>query len=518
MRRITHGSTTPPSNKTRDQVLQELGQVANEYHFPTAEQPAVNPPFTYMFKDFAHDKKCLIPETDKTLQYLSDLGAAMRDKEFDPKFDSMMPAAYTYFAQFVNHDINFTDVKKENNETEFQLLADNKLAPWTDQMIDERVSNKRAGMLELDCLYGRMQADLLPPCDKDNPDKMALGKVSPYYGLPKGKDAYNDLVRGPKSQNLKDDRTALIGDRRNDSNIILSQLHVAFLRAHNAIIDQKKCTYVEAKQILQKHYHWLILHEFLPAIVTDETIKDVLSAPRYHTSQGLPFEFSVGAFRFGHSMIRRSYYYNDSFSPESMTRLFTSAVLCNGLAPAPGQGDSNIRENRIIRWRNFITETGNKARKFRTLMVEPLFELLDDMNLQVPGERSLAVQDLKRGYIMRVPTGQVIAEQLRVEHPLTATNLEQVSTPRQFQVLKDAGMLECTPLSFYVLAEAARADNGKLGEVGGRLVAEVLIGLLRDRPDSIVGSDWKPDPDFGFKQGTFYLSDLLRLAGVLEDY
>jgi hypothetical protein len=76
-------------------------------------------------------------------------------------------------------------------------------------------------------------------------------------------------------------------------------------------------------------------------------------------------------------------------------------------------------------------------------------------------------------------------------------------------------MLECTPLSFYVLAEAARAGNGKLGEVGGRIVAEVLIGLLRDRPDSIIGSKWTPD--LGSKAETFFLSDLLKLAGVLGD-
>jgi hypothetical protein len=519
MRRISHGTTTPPSDKTRAQVLEELGEVANEYYFPEAAQPAVNQPFTYWFKDLAHNKKCLIPETDKTLEHLSALGEAMRDTEFDPEGNSTIPAAYTYFAQFVNHDINFTDVKKAPNQTDFQLLGDNTLEPWTDEMISEKVSNKRGGMLELDCLYGVMQADVLPPRQKDNHDKMALGKVSPHAGLPKGKDQFNDLVRGPKSEDLKTDRTALIGDRRNDTNIMLSQLHVAFLKAHNAIIDRERCTFTEAKKILQKYYHWLILHDFLPTIVTDETIEAVLNSPRYDASKGLPFEFSVGAFRFGHSMVRKKYYYNESIGEETLKRLFTPIVLCNGFAPTPGKGPSNIKENQIIRWRNFITDSAvNRARKFRTLMVEPIFELFDDIHpVNIPGERSLAVQDLKRGYLMRIPTGQVIAEQLKVKHPLTAADLEAASTPRQFQILKDGEMLECTPLSFYVLAEAFLADNGKLGEVGGRLVAEVVIGLLRARKDSIVDADWKPDKDFGLKKGTFYLSDLLRLAGVLED-
>lgn len=522
MRRINHGATTPPSDKTNKQVLEELGEVANQYFFPEAEQPAANQPFTYMFDDLAHDTRCLIPETDQTLRHLSALGEAMRDVKFDPEGNSTIPAAYTYFAQFVNHDINFTDVKKRHKETDFEFLADDCLAPWTDQMIADRVRNKRGGLLELDCLYGVMQGTLLPPRELKNHDKMALGKVSPHErGLPEGKDADNDLVRGPTTQNLRNDRTALIGDRRNDSNIILSQLHVAFLRAHNRIIDEKKCTYVEAKQILQKYYHWLILHDFLPAIVTGETIKAVLDSPRYHAKQGLPFEFSVGAFRFGHSMVRQRYYYNESVGEESLKRLFTSVVLCDGLVPTPGKGPPNIKENRIIRWRDFVTDTGtqaNRARKFRTLMVEPLYELLDEIHaLHVPGERSLAVQDLKRSYLMRIPTGQAIAHRLEVKHPLTPADFEAVTTPRQFEVLKEGGMLERTPLSFYVLAEAARAGNGKLGEVGGRLVAEVLIGLLRDRADSIVGSKWTPDTDFSFKQGTFYLSDLLRLATVWEE-
>src|ERR1041385_7576942 len=306
MRRITHGSTSTPSDKTTEQVLEELGNVVDQYHFPIATKGVEHPPFTYMFGDLAENKACLIPQTSETLEHLSNLGAAMRDTDFDPTFDSEIPSAYTYLAQLVNHDINFTDVKKDNGDTDFQFLASADLAPWDDGKIMERVSNKRGGMLELDCVYGRMQADVLPPREKDNHDKMALGTVSPSGDRPKGKDKddFHDVVRGERSETFKLDRTALIGDRRNDSNLIVSQLQVAFLRAHNAIIDAKKCSYEEAKQILRRHYHWLILHDFLPAIVPQEIIEKVKSEPHYHAEQGLPFEFSVGAFRFGHCMVR----------------------------------------------------------------------------------------------------------------------------------------------------------------------------------------------------------------------
>lgn len=518
MRRITHGSTHTPSDKTTEQVLAELGKVVDEYHFPEATKPAEHPRFIYMFGDLAKNNKCLIPQTDDTLNHLSNLGAAMRDTQFAPAFDSEIPSAYTYLAQLINHDINFTDVVKDNGDTDFQFLASANLEPWSDESISKRVSNKRAGMLELDCLYGRMQADVLPPRQMDNRDKMALGTVSPSGDRPAGtdKDDFHDLVRGERSETFNHDRTALIGDRRNDSNLIVSQLQVAFLRAHNAIIDAKKCSYQEAKQFLVKHYHWLILHDFLPKIVPGEIIEKVENAPLYNAKQGLPFEFSIGAFRFGHCMVRRNYYYNDNFRGVKFPFLATVVALSKGgFKPTPNEGPSNLPENRIIEWENFLDGPGNKARALRTEMVEPLFELLDEVNINVPGERSLAVQDLKRGYLMRIPTGQVIAEYLKVNR-LTPADLEELSTPEQFKVLKTANMLECTPLSFYVLAEAKKAGNGKLGEVGGRIVAEVLIGLLRDRPDSIIGSNFEPDRALS-KQGTFFLSDLLKLAGVFGD-
>jgi hypothetical protein len=519
MRRISHGSTVPPSDETRDDVLKGLGKVAEEYFFPTETKQVKNPRFFHMFKDLAANEKCLVPQTAETLKNLSQLGQAMRDETFSAEFDSRLPAIYTYLAQFINHDINFTDVTKKEGESDFEMLGSPQLEPWTDDMIGKRVSNKRAGMLELDCLYGRMQADVLPPREKDNHDKMALGKVSPSDNRPNGKTGDDhDVVRGEKSTSLKNDRTALIGDRRNDSNLILSQFHVALLKAHNAIIDEKKCSFEEAKQILQKHYHWIILKEFLPAFVPQKIIDAVNADALYHADDGLPLEFSVGAFRFGHSMIRRVYYYNQTRQGMGLETLFTLVALSKSIhLPNPGQGFATLPESHIIQWEHFLGEKApfmqrNKARQLRTQMVEPLYELFNDDMEDDKGEKSLAVQDLKRSYMLRIPTGQMIANKLGVA-PLTADDFNR-HCPAQFKVLDQCKMLECTPLSFYVLAEAT-ANNGMLGEVGGRIVAEVLIGLIRDRPDSIIGSGWKPD--LPSKQpGTFFLSDLLRLAGVFE--
>lgn len=504
-------SSTNPATESLKKAPAWIGK---KYSLNGFEKPIVTTPFTYMFPELANDKQCLVPQFAETLQYLSELGAAMRDEDHDPKFNSSIPAAYTYFGQFINHDTAFLDIKKSHGMTNSELLADPDLKPWSNQMIFERVRNKRAKPLALDSIYGRMDAGMSPLRDPQNPDKLALGMVSLSGDRPKDKDDYNDLVRYPISADHRQDRRAVIADPRNDSNLILSQLHVAFLRAHNAIVEKKKCSYEEAKKILQKHYHWMILHDFLRKLVSDETIQKTQSEPLYNPKDGIPLEFSMGAFRFGHSMIRRSYYVNDGLGLTRLAQLFTLLVLCHDFKPTFGKGFATLPEWAIIQWEKFLDPATNPARVLRTQMVEPLFELLDGSSLIVDGERRLAVQDLKRAYMMRIPTGQSIADRLNVDR-LVPEEIKTFTTPRQFQVLQDAGFLKHTPLIFYILVEAVKSNNEKLGPIGGRIVAEVLIGLMRDVTDSIIGSDWKPD--LGLVPGTFNLPDLFRLAGVLKN-
>ena len=58
-------------------------------------------------------------------------------------------------------------------------------------------------------------------------------------------------------------------------NVILSQLHVAMLRFHNAVIDRLRADlanagdsaeqiFREARRQVRRHYQWIIVHEFLP--------------------------------------------------------------------------------------------------------------------------------------------------------------------------------------------------------------------------------------------------------------
>jgi hypothetical protein len=300
--------------------------------------------------------------------------------------------------------------------------------------------------------------------------------------------------------------------------LIISQLHVAFLRAHNQIVREQQCSYEEARTLLRQHYHWIIIHDFLKKRVADAaTVEAVLSHPEplYRPPAGaffLPLEFTVAAFRFGHSMIRDTYYFNFNYQNSDLVTLFTLRAL----ARYP-----TLPEDKIIQWEKFLPGRGNRNKTSRldTRLVEPLRRVLDETERPVPCETRLAVQDLKRGYMMRIPTGQAVARKLGLE-VLTAQEIEEAAAnAAQLAVLRDSGFSARTPLWFYILAEAARGGGNRLGAVGSRLVAEVIVGLVRRSKDSILrptDSPWTPTLR-GRVKGQFDLADLLRLAGVLKD-
>jgi hypothetical protein len=143
----------------------------------------------------------------------------------------------------------------------------------------------------------------------------------------------------------------------------------------------------------------------------------------------------------------------------------------------------------------------------------------------------LAVRNLLRGYQLRMPTGQAVARALHKKLKdvrdipvLTAAQIRKgagggEAGDKQRKVLRDSGFDERTPLWYYILAEAALLRDGRrLGPVGSTIVAEVLVGLIRRSPNSILapGINWKPNLP-SEEPGEFTLHDLLRYASkVIE--
>jgi hypothetical protein len=492
--------------------------------------------FNFLFPELQRDADNLLPEAGKTPQGLIAIGRSMVDADGTGGGDSDIPAAYIYFGQFVDHDITL-----ETTPVPRSQLAPNGFAPLPLDRIRQVSHPLRTAPLELDSVYG-----LSAPRDGA---KMRLGKVTPLNAhdkpalRPPGKGDENDLPREPRNADVKHDRAALIGDPRNDENTIISQLHLAFLLAHNKLVDQGN-SFERAKRILWQHYQHIVLHDFLKKQIADrQIVEDTIERNRVYDPDEeeclLPLEFSVAAFRFGHSMVRAAYDFNLNFNtsgepntiPASLPRLYTIAALDGSMLAS---SYDTLPENWIIEWENFFEggEFFNKAHRIDTKLGEPMQSLRDETEKPLFGEvdsrtigASLAVRNLLRGYLLRMPTGQAVARALqekldRVRNipVLTPEQIEEgAGSDDQVEKLQSSGFLESTPLWFYILAEAsALADGQNLGPVGSTIVAEVLVGLVRRSEQSILRQrDWKPTLPCA-EPRTFTLPDLLRFAGVLH--
>ncbi|WP_249999375.1 LysM peptidoglycan-binding domain-containing protein [Actinoplanes sp. M2I2] len=488
--------------------------------------------FDFLFPGLQDDEANLLPQTATTPAQLKDLGNAMVDRDVDGE-DSDIPAAYTYFGQFVDHDITLEIQQGFGSATMAQLL-DPAMTPLNVEAIRNALLNQRTPMLDLDSVYG-----LPAPRDPADGNKMLVGKVSPTGGTTrpvkrpdsKAGDDFHDLPReGASPGNIEHDRAAVIGDPRNDENTIIGQLHVAFLRAHNALVDQG-LSFDEARRVLRQHYQHVVVHDFLkrvadPAIVDDIVANgnkwfDPLSEPSF-----MPLEFSVAGYRFGHSMVRFAYNFNENFNlndgiPATLDLLFTFTALSDGLGGFP-----TLPENWIVEWENIIGDDPGVglARRldpslaaFKNDRFQALFALQDVTGQPEQPDLAarLAVRNLLRGYRLRLPTGQAVAEHIGVQ-VLTKDEVIAAGGEEQRIALEAGGFQFRTPLWYYVLAEAKVLGQGnRLGPVGSTLIAEVLIGLVRRSADSILTQPgWAPSLPSA-EPGTFELADLLRLAKVL---
>lgn len=490
---ISHG--VKPTLEKLNRAIKKVKDVNEESNLPFSFAIASRTSrFDYLFPEL-QTPDAQLPESPETYAQLVNLGDTMRAPDGESCPDSALPSAYTYFGQFVDHDITFEAksdklVKLDNGD--FRVL--------TPEEISTKITNGRTPELDLDNVYYK---PALRKCSR-----MVLGFVSGVSGKA------NDLPRKPRRlDDSANDRAALIGDKRDDENLIIAQLHVAFLRAHNAIVAQGH-TFDEARRILRRHYQWIVLKDFLPRICDPWIVSDILTGgnrvfrPELDDSF-MPFEFSVAAYRFGHSLVRNQYHYNSDFREATLMELFTLTALRGNL-----KDFDTLPENWIIEWQNFLDGGANCARPLDTALSQTLFELTA-FNKPMP-EGRLPVRNLLRGYMLRLPTGQAVASalDLPVMSPEAIEVVAQSVSQEQLVAVRDGGFADRTPLWYYILAEAAAEDSGRLGPVGSTIVAEVLIGLVRGSKDSILRKrNWKPH--LGKTPGRFTLGDLLMFAEVM---
>jgi len=453
--------------------------------------------YSFLFGDLHGNPKNFLEESDQTAGRLIELGKTMFDSDpLSTKGDSQIPSAYTYFGQFIDHDLTRL-MKFPGDELKVGML------PFDLDNIP-RLSNSRSSQLDLDCIYG-------PPVEYGEPyqiprDKsgnkflieMAITSHDPTYpNKPIRPDT--DLPRDPNPQGL---HPAYIGDRRNDEHLIISQMHVAFLRAHNALVDNG-ASFDEARKTLRRLYQYVVVNDYLPRLVEPSIITDLLSDElnvfdRTDEDVSIPLEFSVAAFRTCHSMIRNVYNYNENLERLGLLLIFYPTFL---------GGYHHVLERWIIDWPRFFD--GRNTARVLGPKLGPDLAFLDT---HTPFD--LATVDLLKGFLVRLPTGEAVAKYLG-EMPLRWDQIAEVTSDAQQQALIKGGFINRTPLWFYLLCEAATRKDGRLGTVGGKIVASVIVGLARKSKDSYLRfREWIPK--FGKGKG-FDLYDLFDLAGVLPN-
>lgn len=489
--------------------------------------------FGYMFKDLQvqNDAANFLLEADATVQSLIQLGESMVEAQTDENADrridsrnSPIPAAFTYFGQFVDHDIT-----KDDGSFDLATATDNpnNIKPDPNRVL----FNTRTGTLDLDSVYDRpAPGEEEPPRDPANPNRMDLSRVStiPIDGSagkrPFGKSDKNDLPRlGPSTTDASRDRAARIGDLRNDENTVVAQLHTAFLNAHNALVDGKGMDFDAARRDLTLRYQSAVLDDFLPTICSPTIVADVLlNGPKFFKFAKskdffMPLEFTAAAYRFGHSMVRSAYNFNVNFkigglTPATLDFLFAFTALSGQLAPRPGggvpigQGFLTLPENWIIQWERFLPVRADvqhePARRIDTRLTEMVFKLRDELgnplsvkdpngaDIPYPSNivKKLAIRNLLRGYILHLPTGQALAR-LMGAPVLSGSALLNSLPANQQAAISAGGFADRTPLWFYILAEAGShlgSNGSRLGPVGSRILAETFWNAAKHADISIL--------------------------------
>jgi hypothetical protein len=431
----------------------------------------------------------------------------------DPEENLWVPAGYTYFGQFIDHDLTFDSTSSLN--------FDEANAPGT------RIpTNLRTPRLDLDCVYGD-GPDAQPFMYGDDGATLLFGGTGqPFFntdpaGLVSSESGTWDLLRAPNGR-------AIIGDKRNDENSIVCQIQLAVIKYHNAIVNLLKGEssetwntpgdlFTSARNEVRWTYQQLIMEDFLPRIIKSDVLADLHGKTQAERAEAyvlyksteqranLPREFVVAAYRYGHSGVRTGYRLNTKtrlsiFPSSDQTDQDDDSLL--GFDPLP-------KHHVVDSWSRFFPKSGpghdigmtgriaaddtpdpsvrlQFAYKLDPTLVDPLGvlppgvaggatkEAKKDVLPEVlpnPDRPSLALLNLLRGSAYAIVGGQTIAAALQAAGKPVATlttndlvvrmatdQSPQSGNPDNAQAFQwvpiDDAFHDDTPLWFYVLAEA----------------------------------------------------------------
>lgn len=437
-----------------------------------------------------------------------------------------IPSGYTYLGQFIDHDISFDPAA-----------------------ISERVQDPRASIdfrtprFDLDSLYGKGPDD--QPYLYQAPDygKFHLGTDLAPPGLGKKRP---DLVRNA-------DGRAIIGDPRNNENKLVTQVHALMLAFHNTVWDHTAAgagRFHKVRETVRWHYQWLVVHDFLAKILDPAVWTRYFGAGKpklafYKPGKFGPFipvEFSVAAYRLGHSMVRPSYSLNKTvFEVDGGPRI---PIFKKGAGPLSQlNGFEPVPKAWGLDWGFFFPGVKSAqpgggfvvpqpSYRMDSVLVMPLGDL-PTHHSPIPAENSLPALNLLRSRLLGLPSAQDVHKALTdlgvpLGAPLSHDELWQAegnvpesllearrALPTKFPFFKTAA-----PLWFYILREAeirskdAGGLGGKhLGPLGSTIVAETFAALLLADGESYINAaaPWKPTLPSA-TPGTFTITDVINFV------
>lgn len=483
-------------NPLRPSTQEAIGERVRSLAIEAGARPRTHG-FTRMFPDLTGPAHVL-PDGVATRDRLLALAAAMAERAdgaSPPRCrsdgDSDLPAAYTYLLQFVLNDMVWARQAGASPEQPAWEMG------WSLDI--DALVNRRSGRLDLDSLYDA-------PRDPADVRRMLVGMVSPaQVGLqrtPRKAEA-NDLPRHARSLAPERDRQVRMGDTRNDEMLIPSQLHVAFLKAHNTLVDGG-LSFQEARAALRRRYRWMVLNDLLPRLCDPKVLASLAATPhegwaaQRSTEIAVPVEFAAAAFALVPTMARASYDYNENFRNIERAILSTRHALGGA-----GRGGEGLPAHWIIAWEGFLPLEAMAPQRARSIDTQ----LAGSCDAAEAQARHL----LLKGYALGLPVGQAVAARLGLP-ALRGEALLACLPPGQRAAA--APFAEATPLWFYILAEAsdpAGPAGAHLGPVGSHIVAETLLTMARQSQlgaGQDEGAQSEKEPAFE----RFTLCDLVLLA------
>lgn len=433
-----------------------------------------------------------------------------------------VPAGFTYLGQFIDHDMTL-DTSGIGERIDDPLT----------------VENFRTPALDLDSIYG-LGPGASPQMFARDPAngfasgaKFLIGVADQSRNVnttdPDIPSFPNDLPRSPQG-------FALIGDHRNDENLVVAQTHLAFLKFHNKVVDKLIADgtgggnlFAEARKLVTWHYQWMVLFDFVERIteagIVAKIMHDGRKFYRFKTRPYMPMEFSVAAYRLGHSMVREVYSHNRAFrpnapriAPASLGLLFRFTGLSGEIHGDPNDPPVHLPSNWIIDWRRFFDlDTPATAPNFEFNHSRKLDPFIIPQLHNLPGGGgSLPFRNMKRGVMMKLPSGQDVANFMKPHVKKPVLTDDEIASGPDGAVAKLLGLHKKTPLWYYILKEAqVRTGGERLGPYGARLVAEVFTGIVQGDKDSFMSQkNWKPS--LGPVAGRFTMADMLNFVGDIN--